>query len=307
MVYMFSGRPFTERTRLEGHAVRAMYACSGATDYFLETGNQAYWTTLQTLWRDMVGHKMYITGGVGSRQGDEAFGDSYELPNQLAYTESCAAIGNFFWNWRLLAATGDARYADLMERALYNGVNSGMSLNGALYCYRNPLALTGDPEDKIRNPWYTTTCCPPNLERVLASLPGYLYGTSPDGIWVHFYHNSDLDWHLEDGTPVRLKQTTSYPGTAPSRSRYTLGGQEFIILAHSRVGLGTRGGERPRSCKSCGPGPACRQTPVESGDRLRDVVPSAQLMAANPRVADVGRLPPTRAADLLSRGSASQR
>jgi DUF1680 family protein len=210
-VYLFSGKPFVERTRLEGHAVRAMYASSGAADYYMETGDPAYWKTLERLWRDMTSAKMYITGGVGSRAQGEAFGEPYELPNQLAYTESCAAIGNLFWNARLLAATGEARFADVMERALYNGVNSGMSLDGTLYCYRNPLELTGNPEDKIRNPWYTTTCCPPNLERVLASLPGYFYSTSRDGLHVHLYDNSELDWKLEDGTPLRLTQKTQYP------------------------------------------------------------------------------------------------
>lgn len=206
--YMFSGVPFTSRTHFIGHAVRAMYASSGATDYYLETGDPAYWNTLQTLWSDMTRHKMYITGGVGSRSDGEAFGDPYELPNAQAYTESCAAIGNMMWNFRMLAASGDAKYADVMERALYNGINSGMSLDGTLYCYRNPLASRGE---KIRNPWYDTTCCPPNIERTLASLPGYFYATGKDGLWVHLYHNSDLDWHLEDGTGLRVNQQTEYP------------------------------------------------------------------------------------------------
>lgn len=211
IVYMFSGKPFTARTKLEGHAVRAMYAASGATDYFLETGDAAYWKTLERLWEDMTRRKMYITGGVGSRAVGEAFGEPYELPNQLAYTESCAAIGNLMWNWRMLAATAEARFADVLERALYNGVNSGMSLDGTLYCYRNPLELVGNPEDKIRNPWYSTTCCPPNLERILASLPGYFYSTNAEGLYVHLYDNNELDWRLENGTALRVRQTTRYP------------------------------------------------------------------------------------------------
>ena len=206
--YMFSGKPFTSRTEFEGHAVRAMYAASGATDYYLETGNEEYRTTLDRLWNDLTGRKMYITGGVGSRSDGEAFGDPYELPNEAAYTESCAAIGNMFWNQRMLHATADSKYADVIERALYNGINSGMSLDGTLYCYRNPLASNGE---KIRNPWYTTTCCPPNLERVLASLPGYFYSTSRDGLYVHLYDRSELNWKLEDGTPIRVRQDTKYP------------------------------------------------------------------------------------------------
>ena len=210
-VYHFCGIPFTSRTRLEGHAVRAMYACCGATDYYLETGDPAYWKTLNVLWKDLVSTQMYVTGGVGARSDGEAFGDAYELPNARAYGESCAAIGNMMWNWRMLAATGEAKYADIIERALYNGINSGMSLNGTLYCYRNPLAFDPSTEDRIRNEWYDTTCCPPNLERTLASLPGYFYSTSNDGVYVHLYDNSQLNWHLENGTSLKITQKTNYP------------------------------------------------------------------------------------------------
>ena len=210
-VYHFCGIPFTSRTHLEGHAVRAMYACCGATDYYLETGDQAYWKTLNTLWDDLVNHQMYVTGGVGARSDGEAFGDPYELPNFTAYGESCAAIGNMMWNWRMLAATGDAKYADVIERALYNGINSGMSLDGTLYCYRNPLGFDPSSGDHIRNPWYDVTCCPPNLERTFASLPGYFYSTSSEGLYLHLYDNSVLDWHLENGTALKVQQKTKYP------------------------------------------------------------------------------------------------
>ncbi len=160
IIYMFCGIPFTSRTHLEGHAVRAMYACCGATDYYLETGDPAYWKTLNTLWEDLVHHQLYVTGGVGARETGEAFGDPYELPNARAYGESCAAIGVMMWNWRMLTASGDARFTDVIERSLYNGINSGMSLDGRTYCYRNPLAFDpeGDssdrhaPEGNIRNP-----------------------------------------------------------------------------------------------------------------------------------------------------------
>jgi DUF1680 family protein len=211
LTYMFSGRPFTERTIMEGHAVRAGYACSGATDYYLETGDPAYLKTLQTLWADMTTSKMYLTGGIGSRSAGEAFGDAYELPNAKAYTESCAAIANLMWNWRMLHATGEARYTDVLERALYNSANSGMSLTGTMYCYRNPLELSAATSEKIRNPWYSTTCCPPNLERLLAQLPGYFYSTSRDGLYVHLYDNNELAWKLEDRTALRAVQKTRYP------------------------------------------------------------------------------------------------
>lgn len=209
--YLFCGIPFTSRTKLEGHAVRAMYACCGATDYYLETGDPEYWKTLNGLWNDLSQHKIYITGGVGARAAGEAFGNAYELPNAQAYGESCAAIGNMMWNWRMLAATGDEKFADVMERALYNGINSGMSLDGRTYCYRNPLAFDPSTGDRIRSPWYDTDCCPPNLERTFASLPGYFYSTSSDGIYVHLYHNSELNWRLVDGNGLRIVQKTRYP------------------------------------------------------------------------------------------------
>ena len=217
IVYMFCGIPFTSRTKLEGHAVRAMYACCGATDYYLETGDQSYWKTLNVLWDDLSKRQMYVTGGVGARSQGESFGEPYELPNAQAYGESCAAIGNMMWNWRMLAASGEARFTDVIERALYNGINSGMSLDGTTYCYRNPLAFDPSAFDgfrgspNIRNPWYDTTCCPPNLERTFASLPGYFYSTSKDGVYVHLYDNSVLDWHLENGTPLKIRQKTNYP------------------------------------------------------------------------------------------------
>jgi DUF1680 family protein len=301
LTYMFSGKPFTGRTRFEGHAVRAMYAASGAADYFMETGEPAYRKTLDTLWDDMARRKVYITGGVGSRSSGEAFGEPYELPNQLAYTESCAAIGNLFFNWRMLAATGDARYAGMIERALYNGVNSGMSLDGTLYCYRNPLMLTGNPEDKIRNPWYSTTCCPPNLERVLASLPGYFYSTSADGVYVHLYHDNALDWRLDDGTGLKLSQSTRYPweGTVEIRLE-PAAAKEFTLFL--RVPEWSRSTEvSVNGAPPSGPAPqpgtylSLKRT-WNPGDTVRlvlDVKP--QVIEANPRVRDnTGKVAITR-------------
>jgi DUF1680 family protein len=208
LTYAFSGLPFTSRQELRSHAVRAMYACSGAADYYMETGDPAFKKTLDLLWKDMTEYKMYVTGGAGARYEGEAFGQVYELPNERAYTETCAAIGSIFWNWRMLQATADAKYMDVLERALYNGFLSGVSLSGTEYYYRNPLTSYGD---NGRQPWYDCTCCPPNVERLLASLPGYMYSTSKEGVWVHLYHNSVLNYTLEDGTAILCKQRTSYP------------------------------------------------------------------------------------------------
>ncbi len=288
-VYLFTGKPFTSRTRLEGHAVRAMYACSGATDYYMETGDADYARTLENLWQDLARGKVYITGGVGSRHSGEAFGYPYELPNLLAYAESCAAIGNMMWNWRMLAARGEARFADMLERALYNGVNSGMSLSGDLYCYRNPLEHRGDPEDRLRNRWYTTTCCPPNLQRILASLPGYFYSVSPDGLWVHLYHAGTLDWRLHEGMRVALVQRTRYPWEGrieleirPERpAEFTL----FLRIPAWASGakLSVNGAQQPARAGEYAP----LRRSWQPRDRVLLGLPlAARLTAANPMVAE---------------------
>lgn len=289
-IYMFSGTPFTKRTKLEGHAVRAMYACCGATDYYLETGDDAYWQTLNKLWDDMTSSKMYITGGVGSRSDGEAFGDPYELPNFQAYGESCAAIGNMMWNWRMLAVTADAKFTDVIERALYNGINSGMSLDGVMYCYRNPLAFDASTGDKIRNPWYDVTCCPPNLERTFASLPGYFYSTSSDGLYVHLYGDSELNWHLEDGSPLKVTQKTNYPWDGAVEMMVTPAqASEFTIYLRipgwaDRADVSVNGtnwtGGTPGKYLSI----RRRWSP---GDAIRLQMPmDPQVLSANPRVAD---------------------
>jgi len=294
-IYMFSGTPFTARTKLEGHAVRAMYACCGSTDYYLETGDASYWKTLNTLWDDMTKTKMYVTGGVGSRSDGEAFGDAYELPNYLAYGESCAAIGNLMWNWRMLAATGDAKFTDVIERALYNGINSGMSLDGTLYCYRNPLAFDPATGEKIRNPWYDTTCCPPNLERTFAALPGYFYSTSKEGVYVHLYDNSELNWRLENGTGFGIAQKTKYPwdgaveiAVSPAQaSSFTI----FLRIPgwaeHARVSIN---GESLSGIKSGEYLPIRRRW--TAGDVIHaNFEMSPQVLEANPHVIDdMGRV-----------------
>jgi uncharacterized protein len=289
-IYMFSGTPFTSRTKMQGHAVRAMYACCGATDYYMETGDAAYLKTLNTLWNDMTSTKMYVTGGVGSRSDGEAFGDAYELPNFRAYGESCAAIGNMMWNWRLLAVTGEAKFTDVIERALYNGINSGMSLDGTLYCYRNPLAFDPSTGDKIRNPWYDVTCCPPNLERTFGSLPGYFYSTSADGIYVHLYDNSELNWHLENGVGLRVVQKTNYPWdgnveitvTPAEPSEFTFYLRVPGWADHAQVAVNAKGltGATPGTYLPI----RRRWSPGDTIQLRVEVMP--QVIEANPRVAD---------------------
>jgi uncharacterized protein len=295
IIYMFCGIPFTSRTRLEGHAVRAMYACCGATDYYLETGDQAYWKTLNILWEDLSKRQMYITGGVGARSQGEAFGEPYELPNEQAYGESCAAIGNMMWNWRMLAASGEARFADIIERALYNGINSGMSLDGTTYCYRNPLAFDPVSYDKargegIRNPWYDTTCCPPNLERTFASLPGYFYSTSKDGVYVHLYDNSLLDWRLENGIPIKIQQKTNYPWEGEVKLTVSPA-QPANFTLYVRIpgwAHGARVAANGRAIEGAQPG---QYLPIrrdwKPGDNVSLIFSmTTEIIASNPRVAE---------------------
>ena len=289
MRYMFSGRPFTSHTEFEGHAVRALYAASGATDYYTETGDPAYKKTLNLLWTDLTMRKMYITGGVGARSAGESFGDPYELPSESAYAESCAAVANVMWNFRLLMMTGDARYADVLERTLYNGANAGMSLGGNLYCYRNPLASTGE---KLRNPWYDVTCCPPNLERLFESLPGYLYGVSRDGVYVNLYHASQLDWHLDDGTGIQISQVTDYPWSGTIRLRVSPAKPaDFTVYVRwpqwaQSIGLEVNGVPIQVTAFQGGSYiPISRRW--EPGDSVTvDLPMPATPMVANPRVAD---------------------
>jgi len=206
--YFLDGAGLASSDALAGHAVRQMYLCAGGADYVAETGDTAMQAANQRLWDDLITGKMYITGGVGSRYVAEAFGDPFELPNHRSYTETCAAIGNAMWNWRLLATTGDARHADLIERVLYNGFLSGVSLSGTDYFYVNPLAsIGGDP----RQPWYDVTCCPSNIQRTIAAIPGHLFSTSATGLYVHLYDNCRLDWHLADGTALTVTQQGGYP------------------------------------------------------------------------------------------------
>ncbi len=201
-------QPFRELDRITGHAVRAVYMTAGATDLLLETGDASLRGALDRLWTNMTTRQLYVSGGIGSRYEGEAFGNDFELPNERAYTETCAAIGSVMWNWRLLALAGDARYADLLETTLYNAVLPGLSLDGQTYFYQNPLADDGTHR---RQPWFGCACCPPNVARMLASLPGYFYSVSDDTIWVHLFAEGSATIALEDGRTIKLAQHTRYP------------------------------------------------------------------------------------------------
>ena len=200
--------PVRQASVVEGHAVRAMYLNAGVADLYLETGEQALLAALERQWRDMVGGKLFLTGGLGSRYEGEAFGNPYELPADQCYCETCAAIGSVMWNWRMLLATGDGRFADLMERTLYNGVLSGLALDGEHFFYINPLLSQGG---YAREPWYRVACCPPNLMRLLASLAQYFVTDDDTGLQIHMYNTAMLHASLASGRPLAVSMQTDYP------------------------------------------------------------------------------------------------
>jgi DUF1680 family protein len=196
-----------EQTEPIGHAVRATYMYSGMADVAALTGDAAYIKAIDTIWENTVGKKLYITGGIGATGAGEAFGHHYELPNMTAYNETCASIGMDYWNHRLFLLHGDAKYIDVMERTLYNGLISGVALDGKTFFYPNPLESNGQHE---RSPWFGVACCPSNITRFLASVPGYAYAKQGDAIFVNLYAAGRAEIDV-GGRPVKIAQETRYP------------------------------------------------------------------------------------------------
>jgi DUF1680 family protein len=205
--YSQDHKPILQQDEIAGHAVRAGYLYSGVADVAALTRDTAYFRALSRIWENMAGKKLYITGGIGSRSQGEGFGPIYELNNHTAYCETCAAIANVYWNHRMFLATGNARYADVLERALYNGVISGVSLSGDKFFYDNPLESMYQHE---RQRWFGCACCPGNITRFIASVPYYMYATQGNDIYVNLYIQSKADLHTESNH-VALEQTTGYP------------------------------------------------------------------------------------------------
>ena len=205
--YCQAHKPVREHTEVTGHAVRATYLYSGMADIANETGDEALLRACETLWEDVCLRKMYVTGGIGPSAHNEGFTNPYDLPNQSAYAETCAAIGLVFWNWRMLQFDGDSKYMDVVERALYNGTISGISLDGERCFYVNPLESAGNHH---RQDWFGCACCPPNIARMIASVGGYMYSEALDDVWVHLYATGTATVNVAD-TQVTLKQETDYP------------------------------------------------------------------------------------------------
>ncbi|HUL51911.1 MAG TPA: glycoside hydrolase family 127 protein [Opitutaceae bacterium] len=197
-----------DQTEAVGHAVRATYMYSGMADVAALTGDAAYVKAIDRIWQNVVTTKLYVTGGIGARPEGEAFGANYELPNLTAYNETCAAVGNDYWNQRLFLLHGDARYVDILERTLYNGLISGVSLDGKSFFYPNPLESEGGYQ---RSPWFGCACCPGNITRFLASVPGYVYAQAGDALYVNLFVGSTADIRLDSGRSVNVVQETRYP------------------------------------------------------------------------------------------------
>lgn len=206
-IYSQDHKPVLEQEEIVGHAVRAGYFYSGVTDVASLQHDQKLFDAVNRVWDNMAGKKLYINGGTGSRAQGEGYGPEYELNNFNNYCETCASISNVYWNHRMFLATGESKYVDLLERALYNGVIAGVSLSGDKFFYGNPLASEGGHR---RSPWFGCACCPGNVTRFMASIPGYAYATNKKDVYVNLFVEGNTKMKLED-TEVELVQKTKYP------------------------------------------------------------------------------------------------
>ena len=208
--------PVVQQDEAVGHAVRAGYLYSGVADVAALTGNNDYINAIDKIWDNMVSKKFYITGGIGAVPDGERFGENYELPNLTAYNETCAAIANVYWNYRMFLLHGDAKYIDVMERSLYNNVIAGVSLDGKTFFYSNPLEC--DAKFKfnsggtlVRQPWFDCSCCPTNLCRFLPSVSGYIYAQRQNNIYINLFVASATKINFNSKTSVDVSQQTNYP------------------------------------------------------------------------------------------------
>ncbi|MFW6107380.1 MAG: glycoside hydrolase family 127 protein [bacterium] len=296
--------PLRKETQAVGHAVTAAYLYCGAADVVAETGEPEPMAALERIWANVTGRKMYITGGIGalhhgvSERGDkvhEAFGRDYQLPNRTAYNETCANIANAMWNWRMLALTADARYADVMEGALYNAVLAAWGLDGKSTFYTNPLARAGRDvpllSNDTRQRWevFKCYCCPPSVARTVAKLGGWAYSMSDEGLWVHLYGANALATKLADGAPLKLEQATAYPwdGKVVLTLEEAAGGQFALRLRiPGWADSATIEVNGKPAAAACEPGSyAAVRRKWHAGDRIElDLPMRVRLVEAHPRV-----------------------
>jgi len=279
--------PVREQREIVGHAVRAMYLYSGVADVAAYTGDRGFLDAMGRLWDDVVRQKMYVTGGVGARHHGESFGDAYELPNDSAYCETCAAIGLALWSHRLNLMHGDAHYADVLERVIYNGVLSGIGMDGEHFFYVNPLASDGNHH---RQPFFPCACCPTNVVRFLPSLPGYVYATDDEGVYVNLYVSGAATVALGDNR-VTVAQQTRYPWDG--RVALAIDPETPATFDVSlRVPAWCKGVEASERFAETDRGYVRFRRAWQAGDRIELDLPMAvERIEAHPRVgADVGRV-----------------
>ena len=225
--YNQTHQPVLEQKEAVGHAVRATYMYAGMADVAALTGDQGYINAIDTIWNNIVSKKMYITGGIGSTNDGEAFGANYELPNATAYNETCAAIGMVYVNHRLFLLHGDSKYYDVLERTLYNGLISGVSLEGDAFFYPNPLEVSKERKYQ-RQAWFGCACCPSNISRFIPSLPGYVYAVKDNNVYVNLFMGNRSTLQV-DGKPVTLKQETAYPYSGDVKLTIEQAAQSFTL------------------------------------------------------------------------------
>ncbi|HKP31452.1 MAG TPA: beta-L-arabinofuranosidase domain-containing protein [Chitinophagaceae bacterium] len=196
-----------DEKEITGHAVRAMYLYSGAADVAAVTGDEMYVAAMKRVWEDVVYRNMYVTGGIGSSGDNEGFSTDYDLPNELAYCETCASVGMVLWNVRMNSLSGDSKYIDVLERSLYNGALDGLSLSGDRFFYDNVLASNGGHQ---RRGWFGTACCPANIARLVASVGNYIYAKSNDGLWVNLFVQSNTNAKIGNAN-VNVSMKSNYP------------------------------------------------------------------------------------------------
>jgi len=199
--------PLKQQTEITGHAVRAMYMYTGAADVAAVTNDVGYVNAMNTIWEDVVYRNMYVTGGIGAQGRNEGFGADYDLPNELAYCETCASVGMVFWNQRMHMLTGNSKFMDILERSLYNAALDGLSLSGDRFFYGNPLASKGNHQ---RREWFGTACCPANIARLVASLGNYIYSYNQNSVWINLYIGSEAVVPFQNQL-MGLAMQTNYP------------------------------------------------------------------------------------------------
>lgn len=213
-VYFQDDKPVIDQDEAEGHAVRAMYLYSGMADVAALTGDSAYIKAIDKIWNNMVGKKMYVQGSIGAVGDGERFGDNYELPNATAYNETCAAIGSVFWNQRMFLLHGDSKYIDVMEKTLYNGLISGVGLDGKSFFYTNAMqvtnSFTGPDLERERSGWFECSCCPTNVVRLIPSIPGYIYAQNGNDVYVNLFISGTGNLTV-NSKALKITQQNNYP------------------------------------------------------------------------------------------------